>query len=196
MKLRTIVAGAMLATAALAGPAVHAQAVRNLSHLVLIPDNAGGYSATFGDIFTASQRGSSFLDTFTFTVDRPETFAITGSLTTLNLYMDPPENGAEQMIKSVWIRDFGLFSYDPATGATGPELSVNNTPYGHEGFDGAWHLNPGTYAVQVRGDVLGNFGGSYAGDVAIMPVPEPQTWGMLLAGLATVGALARRRKAG
>lgn len=39
-------------------------------------------------------------------------------------------------------------------------------------------------------------GGSYGGDinVAMAPVPEPETYGMLLAGVGILGMLARRRK--
>ena len=35
---------------------------------------------------------------------------------------------------------------------------------------------------------------SYSGVVAVTPVPEPETYAMLLAGLGVMGAIARRRK--
>jgi hypothetical protein len=201
MKLRTIVASTMLAGAALAGPAVQAQAIHNTAPLVLRADNAGGYSAVFGNSFSASQSPSSFLDTFTFTLDHPDAFAVTGSLISPNISMGPPLGGTEPMSKTLFLRDFGIFSYDRATGTTGPELSWTYWEYrtaadaDRLSFDGAWHLEPGTYAVQVRGDVYGSLGGSYAADLAIMPVPEPQSWAMMLAGIGAVGALSRRRKA-
>lgn len=37
-------------------------------------------------------------------------------------------------------------------------------------------------------------GGSYCGNIVISPVPEPQTYAMLLIGLGLVGFSARRRK--
>ena len=61
-------------------------------------------------------------------------------------------------------------------------------------FDSGRGLAPGTWAVQVSGFVEGNAGGSYSASLALMPIPEPQEWGMLLAGLGVVGALGRLRK--
>ena len=60
-------------------------------------------------------------------------------------------------------------------------------------------LNPvavtGTLTLTVMGNVL-TPSGSYSGDINVAAVPEPETYGMLLAGLGVVGFLARRRKAG
>jgi hypothetical protein len=36
-------------------------------------------------------------------------------------------------------------------------------------------------------------GATYSGEVTVSAVPEPATYGMLLAGLGLVGAVARRR---
>jgi hypothetical protein len=90
-------------------------------------------------------------------------------------------------------------------GHTGSEYSTarNESPYDPSGtggldrwpFDYGSSLPRGTWAVRVTGDVVGNAGGSYSATIALMPIPEPQEWGMLLAGLGVVGALARRRQA-
>jgi hypothetical protein len=50
---------------------------------------------------------------------------------------------------------------------------------------------PGAYSLKINGSV-GSGGGSYFGNIVINPVPEPQTYAMLLAGLALVGFSARR----
>jgi hypothetical protein len=57
----------------------------------------------------------------------------------------------------------------------------------------AFGLSSGFYALKVDGRVLGEGGGAFGGDLTISPVPEPQTWAMLLAGLGMVGMTARRR---
>lgn len=60
-------------------------------------------------------------------------------------------------------------------------------------------LNPitlaaGTYTLQVSGSVLGTSGGSYSGVLNLAPVPEPESYAMLLGGLGLLGLMVRRRK--
>ncbi len=58
---------------------------------------------------------------------------------------------------------------------------------------GATPLAAGNYFLQIDGYVAAPTGGSYSGILAVTPVPEPDTYGMLLAGLGLLGLLARRR---
>ena len=51
---------------------------------------------------------------------------------------------------------------------------------------------PGDYALKVMGSNSGS-NGSYSGNVVINPVPEPETYAMMLAGLGLLGFSARRR---
>lgn len=67
--------------------------------------------------------------------------------------------------------------------------------------DQAWSLESGStplaagnYFLQIDGYVASPTGGSYGGILAVTPVPEPETYGMLLAGLGLLGFMARRRK--
>lgn len=54
----------------------------------------------------------------------------------------------------------------------------------------------GYYALYVFGSNTGGVS-SYSGNMMAQPVPEPETYGMLLAGLGLIGAaVARRRKNG
>ena len=55
-------------------------------------------------------------------------------------------------------------------------------------------LGAGSYVLEIRGDVVGTNGGSYAGTLNISPVPEPQEWALLLAGLGLIGFVATRRR--
>ena len=58
-------------------------------------------------------------------------------------------------------------------------------------------LNPTDhYALVVKGGLLpaGHGSGSFAGNFHISPIPEPETYAMLLAGLGLLGFMARRSK--
>jgi hypothetical protein len=56
-------------------------------------------------------------------------------------------------------------------------------------------LGPGSYRAVLGGDIRPD-GGSYVWGLTATLVPEPGTWAMLLGGLALVGLIARRRRAG
>lgn len=57
------------------------------------------------------------------------------------------------------------------------------------------HLVADSYYLLVSGELLSAAPSSYAGTLTVTAVPEPETYGMLLAGLGLVGYLARRRGA-
>ncbi|WP_208023744.1 FxDxF family PEP-CTERM protein [Duganella aquatilis] len=54
-------------------------------------------------------------------------------------------------------------------------------------------LSAGTYSVHVTGLTTADRT-TYQGAVSALPVPEPETYAMLLGGLGLVGAIARRRQ--
>ena len=51
----------------------------------------------------------------------------------------------------------------------------------------------GTYVLTVTGNVIGGATASYGGNIVAAPVPEPESYAMLLAGLGVMGAIAVRR---
>ena len=63
-------------------------------------------------------------------------------------------------------------------------------------FDLAWATEIDSFTVHTVGDAIPP-GGTYwaLGSVNVTAVPEPESYAMLLAGLAIVGAVARRRRA-
>ena len=54
-------------------------------------------------------------------------------------------------------------------------------------------LISGNYFVEVSGYGAGSKGGAYSFTASAVPVPEPETWAMLVAGLGLVGLQLRRR---
>lgn len=76
-------------------------------------------------------------------------------------------------------------------------VGINGTISG-VGANGSWSiastlLSPGSYVLAVAGTVTGSLSGNYNGTLNVSPVPEPETYGMMLAGLALVGVVARRK---
>lgn len=57
---------------------------------------------------------------------------------------------------------------------------------------GSSTIPAGNFSLQVSG-VAGAGGASFGGSIIATPVPEPETYAMMLAGLVAVGFLARRR---
>lgn len=189
MKLESLVLSALIAGAACASQGAAAQAIDRTAPLVTAGDGVGGFNAHFGDTFAASTVGNTFTDIFTFNIGTP--FDAASSLT--SSYLNTPQT------KDLLITGFSLYRYDPATMAIlGTAIAgINETGFGSHPTDSwsltAYGLSSGDYALKVDGKVLGAGGGAFGGDLTVSPVPEPQTWGMLLAGLGLLGVAARRK---
>jgi hypothetical protein len=69
---------------------------------------------------------------------------------------------------------------------------INNDPFEVWSFYTSI-LNPGTYTLIVQGTNSAAVG-TYSGDIALAAVPEPSTYGLMLAGAAMVGLVAIRRR--
>jgi len=139
-----------------------------------VPTSFGGFaSGSFSDIFTFSlpaNSGSGY-SVVNFPLTIPSgTFNVL--LTGLGLFSNP--DGIVGNTDD---------SYVTAASGNSNALSFSfaNTPAGN-------------YYLQVFGVTTGSLGGIYTGAISITPVPEPETFAMLLAGLGVMGAIARRRK--
>ena len=155
----------------------------------LILASSGGFAVSLGSIDLSSGSGffgntpvaGPFVDTLTFTVTTTSTF--NGSITTA-------VNGTQDV-------DFTSVVVTPGTLAFSSLLAdpveVWATPAA--GFS----LTPGVYTLTLSGTNSVSMG-SYGGNLALTPglpttpVPEPESYAMLLAGLGIVGLLTRRRR--
>jgi hypothetical protein len=191
MKLKSIALTALFASAAFIGQSASADTITRTTPLITVPDGVGGFNAHYGDTFSAATMGSNFSDMFTFTVGTG--FDSAASVTSSYL--------KSSSVKDLLITGFNLYKYDAGSAMTiGDAIAgVNETAAGAHPTDSwslsAFGLASGDYAIKVDGTVMGNGGGAFGGDLTIAAVPEPETYGMLLAGLGLVGFMARRRKA-
>jgi hypothetical protein len=88
------------------------------------------------------------------------------------------------------------------TGGTGADTLVTAGNSLQTGAMDVWtlssdNLTAGNYYVLVSGNLVSDTSASFGGAVMLSPmapVPEPETYGMMLAGLGVLGFLARRRK--
>jgi len=190
MKLTSFLLTSLVAGAGFMATGAGAQTIERTAALDISDDGVGGFNAYFGDTFAASTQDSTFSDLFTFSVDTP--FDAAGSLTSSYLNV--------QQTKDLDITSFSLYRYDPATmNVLGTAIAgIDESGAGPNPTD-VWSLSgfglaQGDYALRIDGQVSGAGGGAFGGDLNISPVPEPQTWAMLLGGLGLAGMLARRRK--
>jgi hypothetical protein len=150
-------------------------------------------SLTYSNSFASASTGTTFYDDFIFTIPDGSANSVTTSinldsilgLTDLRarLYTGSVHQTGSVAIGTV-IEHWGTtVNYSPTVSATTVVLNPVS-------------LLAGTYTLQIKGTVAGLSGGSYAGVLNIAnPVPEPETYAMLLAGLGLMGFMSRRRKA-
>lgn len=163
--------------------AVLATAAAQASALDVDIGNLSGTSYAIGNSFSA---GASILDTYTFDI-LPEA-AVAGTAVSIELDI-PLFAGQEFAIDNFTIAFYDaantLLASDVQANAADTTLDINNLM-----------LSSGTgYKFVVSGNVTGTLGGSYGGALAAAPVPEAETYAMLLAGLGLVGFTVARRRA-
>ena len=171
---KSLIAAVVLASASFASTAAMAATVGNTPQVLDLTDGSG----FFGDTFATGNNGNTFADRFTFSVGSPASNlnAISSSfggvaLTGLALYTDA---GTLLPTTGSWLQNDNFNVWTLATN----------------------QINAGNYYLQVNGNLTTDRPASFSGTVSLAaPVPEPETYGMMLAGLGVLGYLARRRKA-
>lgn len=138
------------------------------------------YSAYFGDNFASNNAGNTFADRFTFSVD-----GTVGS--NLDAIVSSISSNANVGLD---ITGLALYGADNLLITQGTAVSTGNIDI--------WTISSaslaaGDYYLQVSGSLVSNAAASFAGEVMLAPVPEPETYGMMLAGLGVLGFMARRR---
>lgn len=135
-------------------------------------------SASFSNTVTGA-----FTDTWTFNLGSASVVA--ASLTNVEITFGSFKAGGITGFEA-WLNGNQLF---------GP-VSTTNTPpviVTTQVLAGGTSLPAGMYSLTVKGTGVTGGSASYGGNIVATPVPEPETYAMMLAGLVAVGFLARRR---
>lgn len=154
------------------------------------------FSTFYGSTFTpqsAPAAGDTFYEDYAFTVAN-------GSFSSVSATFDL---GSILQISNLQAR---LFAGLPWAGATPGVLNpadllqrwsnVVSAGTGTGSFQAIapYALGAGNYVLEIRGQVTGSAGGSYAGVFNVAAVPEPDALAMVLAGAGVLGCSVRRRK--
>jgi len=131
-----------------------------------------------GHMITGNHAGDTFTDKYTFTLTGSST--VVGDLLS---YTGNAKNGLD-------ITNLALYGTSGLL-LTGTQVSTGATDI--------WQLSSATlgagdYYLAVSGSAVSKSAGSYSLGVTVTPVPEPETYAMLLGGLGLMGVVARRRK--
>jgi hypothetical protein len=148
-----------------------------------------GVNPTASNIYSVTHESDSFSDVFLFSLT--EFSDAVASAVSLNL---PGLNGQSPSYLNT-IQKLALFSDPEGDGMAG----VNNeilgaVTYGDEnGTISVNNLTSGSYYFQVSGLASGAEGGKYLFAANTAPVPEPESYAMMLAGLGLLGFVGKRR---
>jgi hypothetical protein len=175
---KSLIAALVLASASFGSSAVLAATIGNSPQVLTLTDNSG----FFGDTFKMDNLGNTFADKFTFTVSDPAGVNLDAIISSISRTAD---TGLD-------ITGLALYGASDNLISTGTSLSTGTMDVWTVTSD---NLVTGDYYLRVDGKMVSATGASFGGAVMLAPVPEPETYGMMLGGLGLLGVLARRRKA-
>jgi len=167
MKIKSLVAASLLAVASVGSFAAGGQL---------------GTLTTSGASFNTAVAPGSFSDNWQFSLSSLSN--VGASLTNIQFSFGPSTFGAISSFAA--LLDGTVLNLLSVPVAVPGGTVTTNVLYGSKTLDAGLHtLNVSGFA--------GATGASYGGSIAVAPVPEPETYAMLLVGLGLMGAVVRRR---
>lgn len=149
-------------------------------------------SATFGNTVTGS-----FIDEYSFSLSSDSIVAASATNVAVN-FMNMSWGGISGF--EMELGTAPVFGPQQSEAVAAPFTITTQT------INGSAILSAGLYVLKIKGTGVTGGNASYGGAIvagamqaspppALQPIPEPETYAMMLAGLGAVGFLARRRKA-
>lgn len=169
------VVASLLLSAVVAAPAFAATDISHSPKALNLVDGTATFSAAFGN----NNRNNTFADKFT--------FSITGGFSTESIVSSISTSSANGLA----LTGFNLYG---ASGIVAAGIQKSS------GIRDTWvipttQLQGGDYWLEVKGYVVSNTSGSFAGNLNVaQAVPEPETYGMMVIGLGLLAGAAMRRK--
>jgi hypothetical protein len=172
------------ALALAAGLVVASSANANITLALTDSDDLGDFGAptSWGETFEVTAQG---------TIDHSLTFTITEPLFAGSGVSDIPLSFFSIVYKN--ITDLSAKIYVNNNGSNALYTFVPNGDLDHLVLPDNSFFAIGDYTLKIGGNSVGQGGGFYSVAAVTVPVPEPETWAMLLAGLGLVGFAVRRR---
>lgn len=145
-----------------------------------------GVDPTAQVAYTVTHEPSSFNDVFTFSLSTSSN-SVTSAVSLEQPTIEP--GGFSYFIAN---GSFGLYSDSDGDGMGGTLIS--STTFGGTSTSlRANNLAAGSYYFAVAGNATGTLGGIYNFTTNTAPVPEPETYALMLAGLGLLGFVGKRR---
>jgi len=147
-----------------------------------------GAAPTDANAYSVTHDVGSFSDVFT--------FSLTGLSDTISSAVSLLLPGLDGGASSYEINNgtLSLWSDPEGDGAGGADVQLATTTFGDaNGVLAVNNVAAGSYYWTVAGDAVGSKGGVYLYSANTAPVPEPETYAMMLAGLGLLGFVGKRR---
>ena len=142
-------------------------------------------SATFDNTVS-----SAFQDTFQFSLTAESIVAV--SITNNEVVLGGSSFGG--ILGFTGFIDLPIGADVPLTYSTATIPGPGGSTINVQRLEGNGLLPLGTYTIVVEGTGITGSTASYGGNVVATPVPEPETYAMMLAGLGAIGFLVARRR--